>query len=189
MCLPLGLSCEMRQRSKHAGVELIVLVFRVRGQAALFTLPIKDYCSKLSTFCFEALACASIAVEACCSIWFFARLVVSRAKSASSMPPRAADRLVEMLVMLETVWLRRLEIAPSSERCVLTVLIAASILVILLTALQRLLTSRDFLSSSVSIQWYQLYPILLQRKNPQRLIITGVVNLRDHFSCCSSFSG
>ena len=85
------------------------------------------YCSKLRTFCFEALAWASIAVEACCRIWFFARLVVSRAKSASSMPPRAAERLVEMLVILETVWLSRLEIAPSSDRCVLTLLIAVSI--------------------------------------------------------------
>ena len=47
-------------------------------------------------FCFEALASASIAAEACCRIWFFAKLVVSNAKSASSMPPLAADRFDEL---------------------------------------------------------------------------------------------
>jgi len=48
----------------------------------------------------DALACASIAVEACWSIWFFVSSVVSLAKSVSSMLPCAADRFEEMLVIL-----------------------------------------------------------------------------------------
>ena len=67
-----------------------------------------------------------MAVDACCRIWFFANRVVSKAKSASSIPPLAADRLAEMLVRLLTVWLKLLETAQSSERWMFTVVIAAS---------------------------------------------------------------
>ena len=44
------------------------------------------------------------------------------------MPPLAADRLAEMLVRLFTVWLKRLDTAPSSERWMFTVVMAVSIL-------------------------------------------------------------
>ena len=74
-----------------------------------------DPCSRLSTFCLDALAWASIAVDACCRIWFLAKFVFSSAKSASSILPLAADRLAEIFVRLFTVWFRRLETAPSSE--------------------------------------------------------------------------
>ena len=75
-------------------------------------------CSRLSTFCFDALAWASMAVDACCRIWFFASWVVSKAKSAPSIPPLAADKLAEILVRLFTVCVRRLEISPSLDRWV-----------------------------------------------------------------------
>ena len=78
----------------------------------------------------EAFACASIAVDACCRIWFFANSVVSSAKSASSMPPLAADKLADMLVRLLTVWLSLLETAPSSARWMLIVLRPLSIVLI-----------------------------------------------------------
>ena len=81
-------------------------------------------------FCLEALACASIAVAAWLRICSLANCVVSSAKSASSMPPLAADRLAEMFVRLLTVWFRRLDTAPSSERWMFTVFIAASILAV-----------------------------------------------------------
>ena len=42
------------------------------------------------------------------------------------MPPCAADRFDEMLVRLLTVWDRRFDTAPSSERWMLTVWIALS---------------------------------------------------------------
>jgi len=86
-------------------------------------------------FCFEALACASIAVAAWLRICSLASCVVSSAKSASSIPPLAADRLAEMLVRLLTVWLKRLDTAPSSERWMFTVVIAASILAVAARAL------------------------------------------------------
>ena len=54
------------------------------------------------------------------------RISETTSKSASSMPPLAADRFDEMLVKLFTVWLRRFDTAPSSERCVITDLMAAS---------------------------------------------------------------
>ena len=46
------------------------------------------------------------------------------------MPPCAADRFDEMFVGLLTVWLKRLKTAPSSERWMFTVVIAASILAV-----------------------------------------------------------
>ena len=86
-------------------------------------------------FCFEALACASIAVAAWLRICSLASCVVSSAKSASSIPPLAADRLAEMLVRLFTVWLKRLDTAPSSERWTFTVVMAVSILAVAARAL------------------------------------------------------
>ena len=50
------------------------------------------------------------------------------------MPPCAADRLDEMLVRLLTVWLSRLETAPSSERWMFTVIIALSMALIVTRA-------------------------------------------------------
>ena len=55
------------------------------------------------------------------------------------MPPLAADKLDEILVRLFTVWLRRLETAPSDERWVFTVLMAVSILAMAVVALVALL--------------------------------------------------
>ena len=51
-----------------------------------------DYCIKAKTEFLLALACATMAVAACCSIWFLARLPVSVAKSASSIRPWEADK-------------------------------------------------------------------------------------------------
>ena len=51
------------------------------------------YCIKVKTEFLLALACAIMAVAACCKIWFLARLPVSVAKSASSILPCDADRL------------------------------------------------------------------------------------------------
>ena len=56
--------------------------------------------------------------------------MVSDAKSASSMPPLAADRLDELLVKLFTVWLSRFYTTPSSEHCALTDLMAVSLYLI-----------------------------------------------------------
>ena len=64
-----------------------------------------------------------------------ANCVVSSAKSASSIPPLAADRLAEIFVRLLTVWFRRLDTAPSLERWTVTVVIAASILAVAARAL------------------------------------------------------
>ena len=64
--------------------------------------------------------------------------MVSLAKSASSMTPLAVDRLAEMLVRLFTVCDRRLEIAPSSDRWMLTVWIALSMALIAAIALKGL---------------------------------------------------
>ena len=51
------------------------------------------------------------------------------------MPPLAADRLAEIFVRLFTVWLKRLDTAPSLERWTFTVVIAASILAVAARAL------------------------------------------------------
>ena len=64
-----------------------------------------------------------------------ANYVVSSAKSASSMPPLAADRLAEIFVRLFTVWLKRLDTAPSLERWTFTVFMAVSILAVAVRAL------------------------------------------------------
>ena len=64
--------------------------------------------------------------------------MVSLAKSASSMPPCAADRFDEMLVRLFTVWDRRFDTAPNFERWMLTVFIALSMAVIATVALAGL---------------------------------------------------
>ena len=61
--------------------------------------------------------------------------MVSLAKSASSIPPCAADRLDEMLVRLFTVCDRRFETAPNFERWMLTVFMAVSILAVAVRAL------------------------------------------------------
>ena len=128
----------------HAETQLQILAFRAaifyglsphtkeREATLRYTLSVLDWkfycCSKLRMFCLEALACASIAVAAWLRICSLANCVVSSAKSASSMPPLAADRLAEMFVRLLTVWLKRLETAPSSERWMFTVVMAVSIL-------------------------------------------------------------
>ena len=65
---------------------------------------------------FTPQECWNYFVDACCKIWFFAKFVVSNAKSASSMPPLAADKLDEMFVRLFTVWFNRLDTAPNSDR-------------------------------------------------------------------------
>ena len=56
------------------------------------------------------------------------------------MPPCAADRLDEMFVRLLTVWLRRLETAPSSERWMFTVIMALSMALIVTRASSALAT-------------------------------------------------
>ena len=103
----------------HAETQLQILAFRAaifyglsphtkeREATLRYTLSVLDWkfycCSKLRMFCLEALACASIAVAAWLRICSLANCVVSSAKSASSMPPLAADRLAEMLVRFFTV--------------------------------------------------------------------------------------
>ena len=129
---------------RHAETQLQILAFRAaffygrsphtkeRKATLRCTLSVLDWkfycCSKLRMFCLDALACASIAVAAWLRICSLASCVVSSAKSASSIPPLAADRLAEIFVRLLTVWFRRLDTAPSSERWMFTVFIAASIL-------------------------------------------------------------
>ena len=54
------------------------------------------------------------------------------------MLPCAADRFDEMLVRLFTVWVKRLETAPSSERWMFTVFIALSSAEIAAIALEGL---------------------------------------------------
>ena len=99
----------LRSRTKKMRLAAPVIcsyrppVFRHSSGYSFWCLRLFYPCKRLSTFCFEALACASIAVEARCKIWFFASAVVSSAKSASSIPPLAADRLAEILVRLLTV--------------------------------------------------------------------------------------
>ena len=66
------------------------------------------------------------------------RSVVSLAKSASSMPPCAADRFDEMLVRLFTVCDRRFDTAPNFERWMFTVFIALSMAVIAAIAFEGL---------------------------------------------------
>ena len=52
------------------------------------------YWNKDKMFCFEAFACASMAIEACWRTWVRARLLDSAAKSASIMRPFATARFV-----------------------------------------------------------------------------------------------
>ena len=102
-----------------------------------------DCCSKLRMFCLEALACASTAVTVWLSICSVASCAVSMAKSASSIPPLADDGLARMLVRLLTVWFRRLDTAPNSERWTFTVFIAASFIASLILAVAARAVSPD----------------------------------------------
>ena len=85
------------------------------------------YWSKERTSCDVWLACASIAVPACCSTCVFASTVVSYAKSASKIRPLAAAILVLFVVRLLIVAWRRFWTAPRSARFRLTASIAESI--------------------------------------------------------------
>ena len=74
-------------------------------------------CSKDKTFCLDALACASIAVKACCKIIWRANTVDSVAKSESSMRPFAAWIFTEANVKFEIVWSILLKKEPTFARC------------------------------------------------------------------------
>ena len=63
-------------------------------------------------FCFEAFACASMAIEACWRTWVRARLLDSAAKSASIMRPFATARLVATFCKLANAWSNRFIVAP-----------------------------------------------------------------------------
>src|SRR5262249_28113811 len=98
--------------------------------------------SRLSTFCGAELACATIAVPACCRIWARVRLAVSAAKSVSRMRLREADRLAETAGRrLMPDW-KRFWIAPSGRRRLLTEVRAWSTLVIVAFAPATLPTER-----------------------------------------------
>ena len=71
-------------------------------------------------FCFEALALASIAAAACCRICCLARLVVSAAKSVSSILEMLRAIFSEMLVLLATMWSIRLLNATREALCELS---------------------------------------------------------------------
>ena len=73
------------------------------------------------------MACATIAVPACCSTWARDRFAVSAAKSASWMRLREADRFSLVVCRFAIVDEKRFWIAPSDARLELTVVSAASI--------------------------------------------------------------
>src|SRR5690554_5341184 len=72
--------------------------------------------SRLSTACGSWLAWASMAVPACCMIWFLVRLADSAAKSVSMIRLRAADTFSEMFCRLLMVDSKRFCTAPMSAR-------------------------------------------------------------------------
>ena len=76
-------------------------------------------------------------MDAWLSICSLANCVVSSAKSASSIPPCAADRLAEILVRLLTVWNRRFDTAPNFQHSVLTLSNDVSVFPIAITAFSR----------------------------------------------------
>src|SRR5690606_27690847 len=75
--------------------------------------------SRLSTFCVDWLAWASMAVPACCRIWLRESCADSLAKSASWIRLRAADRFSEEVDRLATTEVKRFWMAPMSARAVL----------------------------------------------------------------------
>src|SRR6266571_1496056 len=84
------------------------------------------YCRSLSTDCGSWLACATIAVPACCRIWARDMFAVSDAKSASVIRLAAADWFSTELCRFDTTALKRFCEAPKVARWLLTSLIAAS---------------------------------------------------------------
>ena len=62
-----------------------------------------SYWNKANIFCLEALACASIDIDACCNTCVLARFALSAAKSASSILPFAKVRFVAMFERLAIV--------------------------------------------------------------------------------------
>ena len=72
------------------------------------------------------LLCFSIAVPACSSICDDVMFELSVAKSVSMMRPVAALVLVAMFDKLVLTWSRRLAVAPSAERTVLTLSMAVA---------------------------------------------------------------
>ena len=68
--------------------------------------------SRASTVCGSWLACATIAVPACCRIWARDRFAVSAAKSASMIRPRAADWFSPVICRFEIAKPKRLIAAP-----------------------------------------------------------------------------
>src|SRR5436190_16693315 len=88
----------------------------------------RAYCSSLRTDCGSWLACATIAVPACCRIWARDMFAVSDAKSASVIRLAAADWFSTELCRFDTTALKRFCEAPKVARWLLTSLIAASML-------------------------------------------------------------
>ena len=77
---------------------------------------------------FEAFACATIDVAACCKTVFLVSCVVSIAKSASSTRLLAASVFATTFVKLSMTWSKRFDIAPKFARIAATLPIARSIL-------------------------------------------------------------
>lgn len=73
------------------------------------------------------MACATIALAACCRTWALERAAVSLAKSASRIRLREAERFSLVVSRLEIVAWKRFCTAPRSARPPLTWLSAASI--------------------------------------------------------------
>src|SRR5690606_16672480 len=71
------------------------------------------YFSSASTPCGIWLACATMAVPACCRIWVRVRLAVSAAKSASRMRERDADMFSDVMFRLAMLVSKRDWRAPS----------------------------------------------------------------------------
>ena len=96
------------------------------GRSSLRRCPGRSYWRSLSTSCGIWLACATIAVPACCSTWARDRFAVSAAKSASWIGcarPRRSGRVLHV----RTVEVKRFWTAPSEARVESIVASAASI--------------------------------------------------------------
>src|SRR3970040_39344 len=102
-----------------------------------------DQRRRARTPCDAWLACASIAVPACCRIWLRDSCADSLAKSASWIRLRAADRFSEVDDRLATTELKRFWIEPMSARAELIAVSAPSIASIALSGPSTVEMSRS----------------------------------------------
>src|SRR4029078_11473160 len=91
-------------------------ISRPRRPLASLTEAAAHYRRSDSTFCGTELACATIAVPACCRIWARVRAAVSAAKSVSWIRLREAERFTETAWRLLIVESKRFWMVPSVRR-------------------------------------------------------------------------